>query len=135
MSKYITKQRKILQEYLSNQIDQELSAKKIAKDLKEAGMDISLSAIYRNLAELEKEKMVVACPKEGTREFFFRYVDDGCFDCFHFSCRVCNAVSHMPIEDSKILKEELKEKFQFFLESKNTVFYGVCAECGKNEVE
>lgn len=133
MSKYITKQRKILQEYLSNKIDQELSAKKIAEDLKEAGIDISLSAIYRNLAELEKEKLVVPCPKEGTREFFFRYVEDDCFDCFHFSCRVCNQVEHMPIEDSKILKEDMKEKFNFFVESKNTVFYGICAECENNE--
>ncbi len=128
MAKYITKQRKILQDYLSCQIDQELSAKKVAEDLKDQG--VSLSAIYRNLGELEKEKMVVQCHKEGSREFYFRYVaTPDCLACFHLSCKICGKINHISHEDSHRISQEFQERYAFALDLPNTVFYGVCQQC------
>ena len=53
MPKYMTKQRKTLLSYLSGHADEKLSARQIEADLKQEG--ISISAVYRNLSELEKE--------------------------------------------------------------------------------
>lgn len=128
MAKYITKQRKILQEYLSNKIDEELSAKKVAEDL--ADKNVSLSAIYRNLTEMEKEKEIVQCNKEGSREFYFRYIKTSdCMTCFHFSCKICNTIEHMPIEATTFIKEHISEQFNFALDLPSTVFYGTCQKC------
>ena len=52
MSKYSTKQRELLLLYLSEHVDEKISVKQIVEALKKE--KISLSAIYRNLAEIEK---------------------------------------------------------------------------------
>lgn len=130
MPKYITKQRKILQEYLEKRIDCELSAKKVAQDLSNEG--ISLSAIYRNIADLEKEKLVVQCCKEGSRELFFRYIDlHDCQESFHLSCKVCSKTEHISIEQSKLIKNEILNQFNFDTDLPSTVFYGICKDCSK----
>lgn len=53
MSSYSTRQRKALLAYLSRHPDELLSARQIADAL--ADEKISLSAVYRNLAQLEAE--------------------------------------------------------------------------------
>lgn len=128
MPKYFTKQRKILQTYLEGQVDQELSAKKVAEDLKDAG--VSLSAIYRNLADMEREQRVVQCHKEGSREFYFRYIGTSeCHQQFHLSCRLCAKIEHVSLEESLFLQERIAQQCSFQVDLPNTVFYGICKQC------
>ena len=53
LPRYSTRQRKLLLDYLSAHPHQLLSAGEIARDLRER--EVSLSAVYRNLAQLEAE--------------------------------------------------------------------------------
>ena len=69
MSSYSTQQRKALLAYLSRHPDELLSARQIADAL--ADEKISLSAVYRNLAQLETEERVRRSSKSGTRESTF----------------------------------------------------------------
>ena len=63
MSSYSTQQRKALLAYLSRHPDELLSARQIADAL--ADEKISLSAVYRNLAQLEAEEKVRRSSKSG----------------------------------------------------------------------
>lgn len=62
MSSYSTRQRKALLAYLSRHPDELLSARQIADAL--ADEKISLSAVYRNLAQLEAEEKSAAQQQE-----------------------------------------------------------------------
>ena len=73
MSSYSTRQRKALLAYLSRHPDELLSARQIADAL--ADEKISLSAVYRNLAQLEAEEKVRRSSKSGTREVYYQYLD------------------------------------------------------------
>ncbi len=133
LAKYMTKQRKILQEYLSHHIDEELSAKKVAEDLAVEG--VSLSAIYRNIAQMEQEKYLVQCPKLGERELYFRYLgDEDCRSCFHLSCKICNKSKHISPEETKIIAERIGAQFTFQVDLHSTVFYGICQNCRQTEL-
>ena len=68
MSSYSTQQRKALLAYLSRHPDELLSARQIADAL--ADEKISLSAVYRNLAQLEAEEKVRRSSKSGTRSLY-----------------------------------------------------------------
>lgn len=128
MGKYVTKQRKILQDYLAKHIDQELSAKKVAEDL--ADQNVSLSAIYRNVADMEKEKLVVPCHKEGSREFYFRYIGaEDCMECIHITCKICNKTEHIPAEETLLIQNRVKSICSYTLDVQNTLFYGICKHC------
>lgn len=132
MAKYITKQRKILLDYLKEHIDEELCAKNVARDLSEH--NLSLSAIYRNLADLEKENLIVQCTKSGTREFYFRYSGNcECSTCFHLSCKICNKIEHMDIIQSTAIKKQIMDNTDYILDLPSTMFYGICKKCQPNQ--
>ena len=93
MSKYATKQRKLLLDYLTCHTDEPLTAEQIARDLAPAA--ISVSAIYRNLAQLEAEGSVRRVSAEGSRKTLYRYRDaDVCADHLHLACARCGKTYH-----------------------------------------
>ena len=64
LPRYSTRQRKLLLDYLSAHPHQLLSAGEIARDLRER--EVSLSAVYRNLAQLEAEGFVYTVAGRGS---------------------------------------------------------------------
>ena len=130
MSKYMTKQRKALLASLSAHADVELTAKQMEQALSEQG--ISISAVYRNLAELEKEGKVRRSSKSGSREVYYLYTDGSeCRDCLHLSCEKCGKTYHMSMEGAKTLIDALAQSDEFTVDKSNTVLYGVCKSCKK----
>lgn len=128
--KYNTKQRKILLGYLEAHPDEMLCVNRIAEGLAENG--ISLSAIYRNLSELEAEGKVRRVSAEGSRQVFYRYVGtDECMKHLHMSCSECGRTFHMDIPLSELLIANVAKGSDFIIDSSATVLYGVCGECGR----
>jgi Fur family ferric uptake transcriptional regulator len=132
MPKYITKQRKILTEYLSEHPDESLSANQIAEALESK---ISKSAVYRNLADMEAEGKVRKTAQGSGREVYYQYTDnEHCRGHLHMSCKKCGKTYHMEDSIAELLVEGLSEKENFSIDKSETVLYGICGECNK-EVE
>lgn len=130
MPKYMTKQRKALLNYLSLHADERLSAKQLEDALKSEG--ISISAVYRNLSELEKGGKVRRVNNSGSREVFYQYTDGAhCKDCLHLSCEKCGKTYHMNSAVAQTLIENLAQSDEFTIDKANTVLYGVCGDCRK----
>ena len=130
MPKYMTKQRKALLSYLSMHADERLSAKQLEDALKSEG--ISISAVYRNLSELEREGKVRRVNNSGSREVFYQYTDGAhCKDCLHLSCEKCGKTYHMNSAVAQTLIENLDQSDEFTIDKANTVLYGVCGDCRK----
>ena len=128
MSKYNTKQRKLLLGFLSVHADEEITAKQIAESLNDN--KISVSAVYRNLAELESDGKIRRISKSGNRQVFFQYIDDNtCKDCLHLSCEKCGKTFHMNSVGAQKLINTVSQSDEFFVNKANTVLYGVCRAC------
>ena len=85
MSKYDTRQRRALTDYLRRHHDESMTAKAIAATLREQG--ISQSAVYRNLAALEAEGKVRRVTAAGAHEALYQFADaDECRNSLHLSC-------------------------------------------------
>lgn len=127
---YETKQREILFEFFKKNKDKNFSAEQIFEELKNE--NISLSAIYRNLSELEKNGSVRKVLKSGSRTAFFQFVDcDECKNHIHIMCSHCGKASHLTDEESKIFANQLLKDENFNLNIKDTVLYGTCKNCTK----
>lgn len=130
MPKYMTKQRKTLLAFLEKHADVELSAKKIEAELCDQG--VSISAVYRNLSDLEKEGKIRRISKSGSREVFYLYTDSHeCRDCLHLSCKKCGKTYHMDTDGAEKLIEILAQNDDFTIDKSETVLYGVCKDCKK----
>ena len=127
MSKYVTKQRRLLLDYLTEHADETLSAGRIAEDL--SGDGISVSAVYRNLAELENEGRLHRATGSG-KEQSYRYSGaESCRGCLHLSCTRCGRTFHMGRTDANRLVNAVAEAEGFALDRAETVLYGVCEAC------
>ncbi len=127
MPKYMTKQRKLLTEYLSGRTDESISANQIAEALSDK---ISKSAVYRNLADMEAEGKLRRVANKGGREVIYQYVDENvCRDCLHLSCKKCGKTYHMRAPLAQSLVENIQKNESFELDKGKTVLYGICKDC------
>lgn len=128
MSSYHTRQRKVLLAYLGEHADELLSVRQIAHALVDE--KISLSAVYRNLAQLEAEEKVRRNSKRGTREGYYQYLDaENCKGSLHMSCIKCGKTFHMADGNAVLLAKHLAQSEQFMLDIADTILYGTCSDC------
>ena len=127
MPKYITKQRKMLLEYLAQHVDENLSAGQIAAALADT---ISQSAVYRNLADMEAEGKLHRVMGGGSREVIYRYSGGhSCSQSLHLSCKKCGKTVHMQQQLADSLVQSVAQNDDFAIDKGETVIYGVCAVC------
>lgn len=132
MTKYTTKQRRVLLDYLHRHADEPLTAREISAALTDDG--ISASAVYRNLAALEQAGQVRRLSKSGARELFFQYAGaEHCKDCLHLSCKKCGKTIHMDAEEAELLIRSVAVCDKFAIDRTDTVLYGVCGNCQETE--
>ena len=128
MSKYSTKQRKALLSLLCDNADKPLSAADMAKLLQSEGM--SLSAVYRNISDLEKDGKVQRLTVGGSKRVYYRYT--GAKECekhLHLSCFKCGKTFHMDTPLTNTVINDVLTGSDFKVDSANTVLYGVCRKC------
>lgn len=130
MAVYWTKQRKRLLEYLAAHRDEQVTAQQIARDL--TADQISISAVYRNLAALEEKGFVKRCVREHTRECFYQYTAaEACRDHLHLSCLFCGKSIHLGKRETEQLIQSTLESTGFQIKRSETILYGICAACRK----
>lgn len=130
MAKYITKQRKAFLSYLELHPDEPLTARQIADSLQEE--NISISAVYRNLCDLESEGRVRRLSRSGNREIFYQFTDtDACKSSLHMSCKKCGKTFHMGKQSMQLIVHNIEENEDFAIDKTDTVIYGVCKVCQK----
>ena len=113
MSGYNTKQRRALLAFLGEHPDELLTAHQMADALAEK--QISLSAVYRNLAQLEAEEKVRRSAKSGSHEAFYQYLDaKGCKGALHMSCVKCGKTFHMADSNAALFAKHLAQNEQFY---------------------
>ncbi len=129
MGKYITKQRRALLEFLNFHKDEPLTISKIFTELCEKG--ISESAIYRNLAELEKNGEIKRVGQGENNEAIYRFskAHSDCENAIHLSCKKCGKMYHLKSDTAESLKEKLTSGEDFQIDCSETVLYGICGKC------
>ena len=129
---YSTEQRNLLLLFLSENPDRMFSAKQV--ELAMSGKEISKSAIYRNLAELESEGKIKRCSKAGARESFYQFVDcNSCRTHIHLSCQKCGKIFHLDDEVARNLVSSLEKNSGFEVSLGESTLVGLCKNCGTTE--
>ncbi len=128
MKRYDTRQRELLIAFLQQHPDQTLSVQQIAQEL--CAQQISLSAVYRNLSQLEGEGLIRKSVKPGDRGVYYQYMGtSACQTHLHMSCTRCGKTFHMDAEHTSQLTRAMSELDGFELDLLHTVLYGVCHHC------
>lgn len=131
MAVYITKQRKIILDFLKAHSHEIFSSQQIIAALAEE--KISASAVYRNLSELEASGEVKKVSKSGSRTASYQYFDnDACKNQIHLFCGKCEKSYHMDSAKAQLLSQELLATDDFQVDKSNTVIHGTCKSCKRD---
>lgn len=129
MRVYHTEQRKCILDYLESRQDACVTAGEIAAALSSS---VSKSAVYRNLADLEKEGKVVRVSLSGGRSFGYRYAGShACAGKIHISCVRCGKTEHISAGAALRLERALAAEDGFSLNKGECMLFGVCRECNQ----
>ena len=132
MPRYTTRQREALLDYLSRHPDQPLTVREIAAGVEPDG--VSLSAVYRNLAELEAAGLIRRESRPGSREAVVQYVGaENCRGHLHLTCTRCGRAVHLSSAAASLLTGMAAGE-GFSLDLTRTALYGLCPQC-RQEVQ
>ncbi len=134
MSKYQTEQRKKLVTLFENSPHQTLSAQDIAVALND--QSISISAIYRNLAEMVEDGLLCKVSEKNRSGSLYQYMDPNhCAGIVHFKCDSCNATYHLDRNISQMIMGIAQDSFSFEINGTAAFLYGKCSKCSHKNNE
>lgn len=127
MKAYNTEQRRAILLYLESKRDACVTAGEIAEAL---GAAVSKSAVYRNLADLEREGKVVRVSLPGDRAMGYRYAGShACAGKIHISCVRCGRTEHVSASAAARFEQALASEDGFSLNKGECLLFGVCKDC------
>lgn len=105
-----------------------LSAQEIAQLLKDD--NVSMSSIYRNLAEMEKSGLICKVSEKNRAGALYQYINpDSCRGIIHLKCENCDQTYHLEKCVSDMIFAMAESSFQFHLSSSMPILFGQCHEC------
>ena len=132
-SKYRTKQREILLEYLETVPGVHITAGDVCDHFKAQGSPIGQSTVYRQLESLVDEGIINKYIIDGSSPACFEYiVADDHTDaeiCFHCKCEKCGKLIHLHCDELEGIQAHLYDEHHFKIDPMRTVFYGLCDQC------
>lgn len=132
MADYMTVRRKKLWDFLCKNPDRQFTAKQIMEAM--ADINISLSAIYRNLSYLEEKGLVNRTAHGKSNEMCYQAVEvEGCQNSIHLVCSQCGNISHMDAGEADHMVGELRIRDGFLVNRSKTMIYGTCRDCREHK--
>jgi len=134
-SGYNTKQKEKLIDFLINNKEHHTNVQEISAFLISEGTPLGTATIYRHLDKLVESGVVRRYNLDGKTGACYQYIDheNECHQHFHLKCLKCGKLIHLNCERLSRLNEHILEHHGFKVDPAQTVFYGECAECRKNE--
>ncbi|MEJ2489270.1 MAG: Fur family transcriptional regulator [Sulfurovaceae bacterium] len=98
----------------------------VFEDLKKTNPSISLSAVYRNINEMEKSNMVseIAIPKQKNRYEITKGLHS------HLLCRECGKIIDVDVDMYEAIKK-IENRYDCHINDQDIIFDILCAECKK----
>jgi len=123
-----TKSRKAIIQLLIN-AEIPLSAKEIFYFIKESGVSINLSTVYRTLEIMESNGLLDKCMSDDRVRY--QLILEG--SKHHITCTSCHKSIPLSICPLKTIEKDLVNKTHFDIKGHKLEVYGLCPKCRKKE--
>ena len=134
MKNYNTDQRTLITNHIKQKLHQTFTVKELNEELKD--QNISMSAIYRNLAEFEKDGLICRVFEKDRSETLYQYIDaHTCGGVLHLKCETCGNTYHLNAHIAQMIDGLSKDLFNFNVNKSMMFLYGQCNECREKENE
>ena len=107
----------------------------IEKYLKDEGISVNTTTVYRYLDKLCAEHIVIKYPDLNSDKAVFQFAGEEkkCTEHLHLKCIKCGKVVHLDCDFMDELKEHLYRDHGFRLQCSGDMLHGICQDCEKKE--
>lgn len=127
---YMTKQQQAVLACIRGCADG-IGAAELTELLHRQGEAVGLTTVYRQLERLEKAGKVHKLMTDTGAKYQFCTCADSGRDCFLLKCEKCGAIRHLDCSYLGELYRHLEREHHFHIDSRRTLFYGLCENCGR----
>lgn len=132
---YQTRQQDAVAELFARQPESCLTAEEAYRQLKNDGMDVGKTTVYRAITRLCELGRLRRYMSQG-RGNASRYQHNPCTEChLHIRCIHCGALAHLDCDAVDSFARHLMRDHGFTLDEGQTMLYGICAACVKSSEE
>ena len=123
---YETEQRRNLLLFFEKHPDNHFTVEELTQKLH----GVSLSTVYRNVNQMVTEGSIRSFKKEGTRKLLYQYIGTKqCKEHLHLKCNKCGKIVHTDEKSAALVKELIKNGYDFEMDKSTTILFGSCASC------
>ena len=125
-------------EFLKQNEDRLVQVGDIDTFLREEGLDVSPSTIYRYLNHLSEDGRLIKYAARKGEMSSFQYVEEqesSCREHLHLQCVRCHRIVHLDCGFMEEIASHIMSHHGFALECESSILYGVCEECRKGDPE
>lgn len=133
---YKTKQMTELLAYLKSRQGSHVTVNDICSYFTRQGIPVGTTTIYRRLERMVEQGEVAKYVVDGTSSACFEYVgtkEQTAAACYHCKCEKCGKLIHLQCHEVEELRQHMMEHHGFEMNSRRTVFYGICSACREKE--
>ena len=133
-SKYNTKQRERILEYLKKNKHVNTTVDDILTYFKSSNEPIGKATVYRYLNNLVDESIVKKYMLEDKNCSCYQYIEGKhCEEHYHLKCEKCDKIIHLECEEIEEIQKHISKEHNFQLDKNKTILYGLCGNC-KNKL-
>ncbi len=122
-----------IMKFLSDNADKTVTVGDVESYLKEQGLEVNLSTIYRFLNKLsDRGELIKYAAGKGAMSAF-QYIggeqSHNCREHLHLHCVGCGRIIHLECAFMQEISEHVMAHHGFALRCESSVLYGLCSEC------
>lgn len=130
---YNTKQKKIIESFLKENIHKQFTCEEISDALKKKETPVGKTTVYRYVERLVLEGKIRKITGGTNKSAQFQYIDDemDCNSHMHLKCLKCGEFVHLGCDFLSDVNEHIYIHHRFKIDNSRTVLYGLCDKCAE----
>ncbi|MBQ4236631.1 MAG: transcriptional repressor [Treponema sp.] len=130
---YHTKTADLISQFIQKNREHGFNAASLYEFLKENGLDVNKTTVYRNLDKLTESGKLVRLKSPVSDGYVYRQSDeDGhCDTHIHFHCNKCGSVIHLSDDATSEYLKSISEALGLSIDLSTSSLNGLCQKCRK----
>ena len=128
---YHTKTTDLISQFIQTKIDRGFTAGELSAFLKEHGVNVNKTTVYRNLDKMTENGQLVKHKSMVSDGFVYQASEEecNCDEHIHFQCCKCGSVIHLSDKKTSEYLKSISEELGLQINLNLSSFNGICQKC------
>ena len=132
---YHTKTTELISQFILVKKQETFTAGKLTEFLKENGVDVNKTTVYRNLDKMTEKGKLIKHKSLISEGYIYQYAGEEihCGEHIHFQCKKCGTILHLSDEKTVEYLNSLSSELGLQIDLNLSSLNGICEKCRKKD--